>query len=62
MLSISLNDGDFVENESSDSFVRLVYGVLAKNWDYYPSLQGALDRTQVRLIVSYYLLSLLNLE
>uniref|UniRef100_M4B1N6 Integrator complex subunit 6-like beta-barrel domain-containing protein n=1 Tax=Hyaloperonospora arabidopsidis (strain Emoy2) TaxID=559515 RepID=M4B1N6_HYAAE len=33
MLGIPLHDGDFVEDERSSSFVRLVYGVLAENWE-----------------------------
>lgn len=33
MLGIPLHDSDFVEDEKSSSFVRLVYGVLAENWE-----------------------------
>ncbi|KAH7481872.1 hypothetical protein KRP22_011165 [Phytophthora ramorum] len=38
MLGIPLHDGDFVEDEKSSSFVRLVYGVLAENWESWSTI------------------------
>ncbi|GMF46257.1 unnamed protein product [Phytophthora fragariaefolia] len=38
MLGIPLHDGDFVEDEKSSSFVGLVYGVLAENWESWSTI------------------------
>ncbi|RLN49326.1 hypothetical protein BBJ29_005171 [Phytophthora kernoviae] len=38
MLGIPLHDGDFVEDGQSRSFVRLVYGVLAENWESWSTI------------------------
>ncbi|RMX68805.1 hypothetical protein DD238_004262 [Peronospora effusa] len=38
MLGIPLHDGDFVEDEKSGSFVRLVYSVLAENWESWSTI------------------------
>ncbi|KAE9339296.1 hypothetical protein PF008_g11636 [Phytophthora fragariae] len=38
MLGIPLHDGDFAEDEKSSSFVRLVYGVLAENWESWSTI------------------------
>ncbi|OWZ21625.1 Integrator complex subunit [Phytophthora megakarya] len=38
MLGIPLHDGDFAEDEKSSSFVRLIYGVLAENWEAWSTI------------------------
>ncbi|CAH0481390.1 unnamed protein product [Peronospora belbahrii] len=38
MLGIPLHDGNFVEDEKHSSFVRLVYGVLAENWETWSTI------------------------
>lgn len=38
MLGIPLHDGDLVEDGHDSSFVRLVYGVLAENWESWSTI------------------------
>jgi hypothetical protein len=54
MLGIPLHDADFVDDEKSSSFVRLVYGVLAENWESWSTIirliKARSTTQQVRLL------------
>ena len=56
MLGIPLHDGDFVEDEKNSSFVRLVYAVLAENWESWSTvirlIKARSTTQQVRLSVA----------
>jgi hypothetical protein len=38
LLGVPLRDGDAVDDEHETSFVRMVYGVLAENWEAWSNI------------------------